>query len=358
MSWRAMEAVQDYSRYQSAREHSAFRVMLAMASYADEHGVVGREGDYRSCPSYTTLAERAHLHRNTVANLIPRLVEDGELAVVAQGGDGRGAWAVYQIMLPMDVPLGAETSQGSREIEAEMLVTFVGEMSQGMRQMAEEIAQLRQLIAQGNVTNDTTVQRDTVHDPIMDPVDPDRDPGDPGARRDGVRVLHEGALKAPAPPFPADPAGLGKGGGQDARAPNRRDLLRPVLDGVGRRRAAVQGTAKAIAEVCGLDMRVRSHRKRCEEAAVQLTGYPEEYILARYGPPDGAAEGWNWYLHDWRGRKGEQPEPRLVVETIGKVWVGEGVGQGGLEARGPMAMSNNETTARRYAELRRKMMED
>jgi hypothetical protein len=93
---------------------------------------------------------------------------------------------------------------------------------------------------------------------------------------------------------------------------------RPVLDGVGRRRAG------AIAEVCGLDMRVRSHRKRCEEAAVQLSGYPEEYILARYGPPDGEVEGWNWYLHDWRGRRGEQPEPRLVVETIGKGLWGRG----------------------------------
>jgi hypothetical protein len=423
MSWQAMEAVMGHSGFQERRDYSAFRVLLAIASFADENGVAGVSGEHRACPTHRAIGAKAGVHRNTVGNLLPQLVESGELTV-EQGGWGGSLWTVYRLCLPglggagsvacspeehvegdaMGRSAGGKAqhsggyAQEADAPEARDLAGMVRELAEGMGQLRRELAIIREAMdragpgyahgvegyaqsrgeyaqtLRGNAQNRggnaqnrdgecTTVQRGVVPDPIRDPGDPDRDPGDPGARDGAYRVLHEDS-----PPFPADLTGLGEGGGpdaatrrggQDARAPERRDLVRPALDGMGLRRA------EAIAAVCGLDMRVRSHRKRCEEAAVQLTGYPEAYIVARYGPPNGedgaGVEGWNWYVHDWRGRKGEQPEPRLVVETIGKVWVGD---SGGIHGRqdvaggAPAVMSNNETTARKYAELRRKMMED
>lgn len=377
MSWRAMEAVQDHSRYQTRQKYYEFRVMLALASFADERGVIGVEGQYEACPSQTAVAERAHVHRNTVNKVLPRLLADGELVVAAQGGSGRGTWAVYQIMLPMEpgdwtsgVQLREESAHGSRELKAESAhrmsgaeVPFMEEIAHGMQEMAHEIAHLRALIAHGISTNSTRFQRERVQDPILDPMDP-VDPGDPDARANGH------GEESPPLPTPTGVVGEGDGeglrsGGLEARGPKGGLQTRPYSgdDATVRRRAAVQGTAKAIAEVCGLDMRVDSHRARCEEAALQLAGaYPgdgfgEATILARYGPPRPGSESWNWYRHDWRGRKGEQPEPRWVVETIRKEWQGEGVEPKGRQDAGAPT-SNNEATARRYAELRRKFMED
>jgi hypothetical protein len=400
MSWQAMEAVLGESRFQGRKDYSAFRVLLAIASFADESGVAGVAGDYLACPGYRAIAGRARVHRNTVGNVMPQLVESGELEVVEQGGIGGALWTVYRICLPglsevtmaVGVPEDAEeASAGMAQIGEGMaqnqgglaqnqggiaqnqgglaqngqdngeLAEVVRDLAEGMAQFREgmaqiwsELAQIRQGMAQnreGMAQNrggdGTTVQRGVVPDPIRDPRDPEWDPGDPGDPG-RARVLHD-----ESPPFPADEHGLGKGELEIAPPKKARSVGR-LVDRVGRRRAG------AIAEVCGLDMRLDSHRRRCEEAAVQLEGYGEELILARYGPPDGADGGWNWYLHDWRGRKGEQPDPRLVVETIGKVWVGEGGviqgrEEGGLQTR---PYSNNEASARQYAALRRRFLED
>jgi hypothetical protein len=373
-----MEAVQDFSRFQEQRDYAAFRVLLALASFANEVGVVGAPGDFRSCPGHRAIAARAHVHRNTVGNVLPALLASGELAIVEQGGSKRGTWTVYRICLPMDgaglaeeddilkgeLKLDEVLAQGSREAEDISLRELVEVMAQVLAQVSTDLAQMREVMAQGFGTFGTAGQRGIVPDPILDPTDP-VDPGDPDGSGDGLTVGEvEDFPPLTAPSIGSGQAtaktvgeGDGEKGGQDGRAPR--------VDGTTRRRTfdRAQGRlAGAIAEVCGLDMRVESHRARCEEAAMQLDGYGEGYILARYGTPEPGTEVWNWYRHDWRGRKGEQPEPRWVVETIRKVWQGTGnrdAGAGnGERANEAGAMSNNAATARRYAELRRKFMEE
>lgn len=103
MSWQAMGAVQERSQFVGNSDITGFRVLLAIAWYADETGVAGRPGEQWACPSQRTIAERARVHRNTVQNWLPRLVEAGELALERYGA-GRGAHTVYRILLPMAQP--------------------------------------------------------------------------------------------------------------------------------------------------------------------------------------------------------------------------------------------------------------
>lgn len=81
---------------------------------------------------------------------------------------------------------------------------------------------------------------------------------------------------------------------------------------------AVTQRMQAIFDVCGLDPAVPAHRQAVEGAAAQLDSYSADEIRNRYERPRGPIRGWNWYLHDFRGRKGDQPTPRWVVENISK----------------------------------------
>lgn len=77
---------------------------------------------------------------------------------------------------------------------------------------------------------------------------------------------------------------------------------------------------QAILDVCDLDASVSVHVGQAEWAASQLDSYKAEDIWDRYGRPDGdAPPHWNWYTDDFRGRKGEPPTPKWVVENISKV---------------------------------------
>ena len=247
MSWRAMEAVQDHSRYQTRQQYYEFRVMLALASFADERGVVGVEGQYEACPSQTALAERAHVHRNTVNKVLPTLLADGELAVVARGGSGRGTWAVTRSCCQWKRQIGPVVCNYGKNLHAapESRVRKSCNSWRSTRNaMAREIAHLRALIAHGISTNGTRRQK-SVQDPILDPLDPvDRD-----RTRAGTGTGES--------PFLLSWWGRGIAG----RAGWKPALLERELA----RRAG------AIAEVCRLDMRVASHRAQCE-AAAQLRG--------------------------------------------------------------------------------------
>lgn len=82
--------------------------------------------------------------------------------------------------------------------------------------------------------------------------------------------------------------------------------------------SAVTQRMQVIFDVCQLDPGVPAHRGQVEKAAAQLDNYSADEIRARFERPRGPVEGWNWYLHDFRGRKGEQPTPRWVIENISK----------------------------------------
>lgn len=169
MSWRAMEAVLLTSQYRhdagSGENFAPYRIMMALASLADAAGMVGVAGDALRCPSQRALADRSGVHRNTVASWLPRLVTEGELAVVGSGGSGRGCWTQYQITI-VGVPIVPGLAQDTRENEANNGLTPLQEMAQAMALMAHEMAQLRQLLAHQNGTNGTTPSPVGGPDPI------------------------------------------------------------------------------------------------------------------------------------------------------------------------------------------------
>lgn len=76
---------------------------------------------------------------------------------------------------------------------------------------------------------------------------------------------------------------------------------------------------QAVVDVCGLDASVPSHRNQAEWAAAQLDAYTAEDIWARYSRQDRPPDDWYWYRDDFRGRKGELPTPKWVIENISKV---------------------------------------
>ena len=87
MSWQAFEAVQDHSQFEDS---TALCILYALARSANPSGVVGAGGKDTS-PNIDTIAGRAHVHRNTVLNWLPKLEASGELKV-ERFGKGRGAW--------------------------------------------------------------------------------------------------------------------------------------------------------------------------------------------------------------------------------------------------------------------------
>ena len=184
MSWQAMEAVLLSSRYRHDRgeNFTPYRIMMALASFADSAGIIGVAGDAARCPGHRAIADRAGTHRNTVGSWMRRLQDEGELAVVASGGNGRGCWTQYQITI-VDaagiVPITPTMAQDTREDADNNDAPILQQMAHAMREMAQEMAQLRALLAQQNGTNGTMPSPVAVPDPIEIRRDPELDPGGP-----------------------------------------------------------------------------------------------------------------------------------------------------------------------------------
>lgn len=197
MSWQAMGAVQVHSQYREdgPDNFAPFRILMALAWFANEAGIIGQAGDHRKCPGHRAIADRAGVHRNTVATWIPKLLKAGEVEIVASGGGGRGSWTQYRLLLPMesDVPFQPEMTQNTGEDVPFELVPFLQEMAQDIKRMAQQIdlmAQQLERMAQQNGTNGTRGPEVALPDPY-DPISPD--PTDPG-----------GGESPPPPHEPAD----------------------------------------------------------------------------------------------------------------------------------------------------------
>ncbi|MBK8987405.1 MAG: hypothetical protein IPM39_15230 [Chloroflexi bacterium] len=180
MSWQAMTAVRLHSSFIKERDFGAYRVLEAIADRSDEFGVCGVVGNTKRCLSYSGIAKEARVHRNTVYNLMPALLESGELEIVEQGGDGRGAWTVYRVTIveklaqgdvtfiqgtsqgaALTAELAPESSQQPAELSQLMavtirLVTIVEELSQRVERLSQQIertSQQKPETSQGIVTS-------------------------------------------------------------------------------------------------------------------------------------------------------------------------------------------------------------
>lgn len=87
---------------------------------------------------------------------------------------------------------------------------------------------------------------------------------------------------------------------------------------------------QAVLDVCGLDASVPTHVGQAEWAAAQLDNYTAEDIWDRFSKPQEGEQPahWNWFVDDFRGRRGEMPTPKWVVENISKVVYRQGTQPG------------------------------
>lgn len=194
MSYQAMGAVQLRSRYRedTPDNFAPYKILMALAWFADGSGRVGQPGDFRKCPGQRAIADRAGVSKTTVNKWLGLMVEAGELSIVESGGSGRGTWSVYQIELEMDDPnpgtLPETTYQTTRENETNELGTLIERTYQLAERTYQLMYQQAQRTYQQNVPNVPSPLEVGAPDPLIH-FDPD-DPDDPGG--------------TPQPPYPAD----------------------------------------------------------------------------------------------------------------------------------------------------------
>lgn len=148
MSWQAYHAVAQYSRYRhdgTDPDPVKHATMLALAEHADATGQVGKAGDYKSCPSHSTLAGLAGVHRNTISKLLAAIENDGEIKKTASGGGGRYRWRVYQINLPLPAAPASETAE-TRPFANELAEATVDAIAQSIAEKGAIYVQLKKLI--------------------------------------------------------------------------------------------------------------------------------------------------------------------------------------------------------------------
>lgn len=67
----------------------------------------------------------------------------------------------------------------------------------------------------------------------------------------------------------------------------------------------------ALGDVCGMSPRMNWDKLSSVAEQLIESGYTADQVLRHFSTP----HGW-WYAHDWRGQKGDIPEPKHVVEKI------------------------------------------
>lgn len=231
--------------------------------------------------SYRRIAERAGCHYNTVADRVQALMDSGDLVVTREGKRN-----YYQ--LPYEVAgtdSGCHTNTGdnsrgivthyvTREELSQQLSHMARELSQ---QLSHELAQLSHGLSQIVTPMGVTEEEE----------------------KEEVRVF------PPPPPTPVN----------NGFRPN------PVTSAV---EPASTRRIRAILSVCQLDADVPAHQRKAENAAAQLARYEAAQIVQRYSRPQGGNGvgngvgngGWNWYVDDFRGQRGDLPTPGWIVDTI------------------------------------------
>jgi hypothetical protein len=70
-----------------------------------------------------------------------------------------------------------------------------------------------------------------------------------------------------------------------------------------------------LSKVTGLDYKLKTNIGRLAKQAGDLVraGYAPEFVEREY-----STGGW-WYSNDWRGKKGQNPTPEQVAQTIGQI---------------------------------------
>jgi hypothetical protein len=266
VSWQAVDAVIFESGLRDCRQ---FRLLAMIGSFCDPAGIADPG------PSQATLADCLGVTDRTVRKLVSKLEASGELER-PRIGRGPGQATAYQINLPSLVAyrdgiatdLEGDASGYNRKKSAVangIATDLEGDASGYNRKKSALIPEKSALIPENPPVQ---TRRRSIYDPYSDPVGgPSRPP----------TVVHK---LDPEQPF-------------DAK----------IL---------------ALAAVCGLDPHLPAHRAQLDGAAAQLARYGAADVLAKFGESPSGAGGWNWYANDFRGRRGDPPSLKWVLENIAK----------------------------------------
>lgn len=297
MSREAMSAVLHHSQLNRPETLLAYNILMTIAEFASVDGVTGVAGERRKCLSIGRIAKSVGCHRNSVMPLVERIAEAGELSYEAYGKSGRGRYYVFHILLPIEhIQYGSQSTQKcTQPVKAN--VQNVQLQPPNCTMPLEDTVQIGQLDVE-NGTNGTT------------------------ALESDVQLLKETVedLNAQMAHLIAQIAQLNA---QMAQSPSRSTVhdtnsKKPNKEtNTPSKSPPWLAQTKAILKVCDLNGQIQAHVSNAEQAAQQLSQFPVEQILARYGrQPPANYSGWNWFKHDFRGQKGQPPTPKQVVQTI------------------------------------------
>lgn len=296
MSWQAQTAVTHHSKQTKIER---LRLLMYLADVANASGAVD------PAPNQKTLAAFLDTTDRTIRTYLSAIEADGEIKQT-RVGSGPGNPSAYQITLPMPEngregldhePEKGGGNGGKVEENPDFVSTFEAFKAEIKAEIFELKAEINQLKAERAIAEGGKVEgeRRKGHS-FKNADDPDFDPDfDPN-------TIQEEEGESPLPPAPSEPFPF--------RPSPKTDL--PEHEGPADKRL------KALLKVCGLSADIPAHVNKAANAAVQLRDFSAGWILDRYSQDPPAGGGWHWYSDDWRGQRGDMPDPDQVVATVAK----------------------------------------
>ena len=286
---------------QSEAEDSYRLLLIAIANNANDDSRVG-------WPGIAYLSVRIRKSERQTQRLIHDLAETEDLAV--EWGVGRGNTNIYHVLTGMTPQEKAERKE------------LVARINEG-----QEVSDARRCIQKGDVychlkARQTAAKKVTSSDRKGDIQDKK---GDIELRKGDTAMSTEPSLELSDKPS-VKPSEVAAAADAAPPAPVAEKPSPPVVPSrpkkAGRQEtpeetAYYAACVPALAEVCQVDLRVPGEWARCKkplQALYHATVRPTPALIRQHY---GTAGGY-WYASDFRGKKGEAPEPHFVQNTWGK----------------------------------------
>lgn len=285
---------------QSTQEDAYRLLLLAIANNANDDTRVG-------WPGIAYLAVRIRKSERQTQRLIHDLAETGDLAV--EWGVGRGNPNIYHVL----------TGLSAEEIADRK--ALVDQINNG-----SEASEARYNIQKGDTRRHHNQREKSIKKVTADGIK-----GDIGDKKGDIEDKKGDIAMSTEPSIePSNKLSLKPSEGKSADAAPSPLLTKPVLKldpskpkAKPERKETPEETAyfaacvPVMARVCQIDLNITGGWARCKkvlQALYHATIRPTPELLERhYGQPDGY-----WFSRDWRGQKGDTPEPHFIQNTWGK----------------------------------------
>ena len=263
---------------------------------SNETGICGVKGDHKQCLTAGRIAKNLGLNRKTVGRWIDRIVESGELEILAQSAQkGAGAWRVFKVNVPFeDVPLIGtpksdpliEENSGNGTPKSDPLIEEMSHLQKKMGHLEELMGHLM-----GHMTELMGHQTQIMGHPSRG-----------------------NASKYPEYPIDTKVSSIR----ERERVPN--GTPPPSLSEPKSEKSSIRKTASMINMLSDVaKIPAEGNWVILEDLAKWLVSQEIEpaQIGKHYGRRDPGNGIWWWYRDFWKGKKGEYPEkPTDIRNTI------------------------------------------